>query len=99
MYSFHDILATVEELRLGPLDLAHEASCEILHHNAVRACEEAKDILNKVALPIRQLFPVLHVLAEVNLLSSPENGHVILVHGPNVGMANGEDNETILIGV
>lgn len=94
MDAFYDILATVEELRLWTLHFARETHREILHDDAVAACEEADDILDKVAFIVGQLLPVLHVLREVNLLSRPEDSHVLLVFGPDVWMLDGEDCET-----
>ena len=96
MHGLQQILATVEEFRLWPLDLAHETRGEILHDNPVTACEESEDILDKVALVIRELLPVCHVLAQVNFLGRPENGHVLLVFRPNVVVTDWKDDEAVV---
>jgi len=89
-------LARVEELRLRPLDLTHETVGQILHHDSIRASEESDDVLDEVALAVSQFLPVSHVLAEVNLLSHPNDGHVLLVTIPDVLVADREDREAIL---
>ena len=97
MDSLQKILAAVEELRLRPLNLTSEASRQILHHNPVRSSEESKNVLDKVTLIVRELLPVLHILAEVNLLRSPEDRHMLLVLRPEILVLNGEDDEPIRI--
>lgn len=89
-------LARVEELRLRPLDFTHEAVGQILHHDSIRAGKESDDVLNEVALAFSQFLPVSHVLAEVNLLGHPNDGHVLLVTIPNILVADREDREAIL---
>ncbi len=94
---FEQILAGVEEPRLRPLDFAAESCGKILHHNAVGPREESENVLNEVALVVIELLPVLHVAAEVNLLWSPEDGHVLLVFRPEVVVLKREDDEAVVI--
>jgi hypothetical protein len=53
---------------LGELDLLHEAHAEVLEHDAVGGGEEGEDVADEVALVVRQVLPVLLVVAQVNLL-------------------------------
>ena len=97
MNSLEQVLTGIEELRLRPLNLSRESRRKILHHNTIRACEEAENILDEVSFIVSELFPVLHVLAEVNLLRSPKDRHVLLVFGPEVIMFDRENHKTVRI--
>jgi len=46
-------------------------------------------VLDKVLLIFLQLLPVLFVLAQVDLVDSPEARHLVLVHLPNVVVLDG----------
>lgn len=39
--------------------------------------------------------PVLGVLAKVDLVNSPEAGHLVLVHLPNIVVLDGQDDEAV----
>ena len=93
----HLVLYCVEELGLRPLDLTSEAGSEILHDNAVRACKEANDVLNKVALIGSELLPILHILAKVNLLGEPNHSAVILVLLPEISLLDRKENKPIVV--
>ena len=57
----------------------HEARGQVLQHDAIRGGKEGEDIRHKVALIIRQLPPVPHVLAQIHLLCRPVTGLRLLV--------------------
>lgn len=54
---------------LRDLHLLHEAHAEVLEDDAVRGGEEGENVGDEVLLVIGELLPVLHVVAQVNLLS------------------------------
>jgi hypothetical protein len=56
-------------------------------------------VFNEMTLTVIQLLPMRHILAQINLLGRPEDGHVLLVFGPNIVVANGEDHKALLIRV
>ena len=45
-----------------------------------------------------ELGPILHILGQIELLGSPEHGHVILVHLPDIVMLDGKDNKPVGVG-
>ena len=65
--------------------LSGEILCQVLVHDAVGGREEREDRRDEVALLVVELLlPVLHVVAEVDLLSRPEGRLGLLVHGPDL---------------
>lgn len=81
----HHDLETVEAASLGNLDLPAETLNQVLVHNAVRSSEEGKDVRDEVTLIIIQtVVPVVQILGEVDLFSSPERGLGLLVHLPDL---------------
>mmetsp|Transcript_33811 Transcript_33811/g.82954 ORF Transcript_33811/g.82954 Transcript_33811/m.82954 type:complete len:368 (-) Transcript_33811:96-1199(-) len=88
-------LEPVEGASLGHLDLLHEAHAEVLQHDAVGRREEGEDVADEVLLVVGQLLPVLHVVAQVNLLSGPEGRLGLLVHLPDVVVLDGEHGEAV----
>lgn len=95
MDRLHQILAGVEELCLRNADLTSEAHCEVLHHDAIATRKESKYVLDEVTLIVRECHPIFHILAEVNLFRDPEDRHMLLLLGPDVGVLNGEDDVAV----
>ena len=63
--------------------LSGEILCQVLVDDAVRGREEREDRRDEVALLVVELLlPVLHVVAEIDLLSRPERGLSFFVHSP-----------------
>ena len=87
-------LVTVEEARLGNLDLVQEILREILLHDAVGTGEKCQDVLDKVLfVGLEFVVPVVAVLAEINLLGRPETRDGALVHVVHVGVLDGKGRE------
>jgi len=55
-------------VQLRELDLLHEAHAEVLEHDAVGGGEEGEYVADEVPLVVRQVLPVLLVVAQVHLL-------------------------------
>lgn len=82
---FHHNLEAVEASRFGNLYLAREALDKVLVDNAIGGSEEGEDVGDEEALVIVQtLVPVVKVLGEIDLLSSPEGSLSLLVHLPDL---------------
>lgn len=81
----HHDLETVEATSLRDLDLATETLDEVLVDDAVRRGEESQDMGDEVALVIVEaVVPVVQVLGQIDLLSSPEGSLGLLVHLPDL---------------
>jgi len=93
----HLVLDRVEEFRLGPLDFTRESHGQILHHNPVRSREESNNVLDEMALVVRELLPVRHVLGKINLLREPHHCTVVLVLLPEVVVLDGEEHKPFLV--
>ena len=63
----HGDLETVEEARLGHLNLGAEALHQVLVDDAVGGSEEGQHVGDEVALIVLEAFPVIQVLGEVHL--------------------------------
>lgn len=46
-------------------------------------------MLDEMLLVLFEVLPVLDVLTEINLVDSPEAGHLILVHLPDIMILDG----------
>lgn len=81
----HHDLEAVEAARLGDLDFARETLNQVLIDDAVGSGEEGENVRDEVLLIIVDLVvPVVEILGQINLLSSPERGLGLLVHLPNL---------------
>jgi hypothetical protein len=94
---FHHHLEAVKATGFGHLDLCAETLSQILKHDTVGGSEERENVLDKVLLIWREFEPVLGVLAEIDLVNSPEAGHLVLVHLPDVLILDGKDNEPVRV--
>jgi len=54
-------------------------------------------MLDEVLLILGEFLPVLDVLSQVNLFSSPESGLLVLVHLPDVVILNWEEHEPVRV--
>ena len=52
-------------------------------------------MLDEVSLILGESLPVLDILSQVDLLSSPESGLLVLVHLPDVMVLDGEKHEAV----
>ena len=89
MNVLHHHLEAIEAASFRNLDLSGEALCQVLQNNSIRGSEEGQYMVDKVLLILLERLPVLTVLVKVNLVYSPETGHLILVHLPNVMILDG----------
>jgi len=81
----HHDLETVEATRFWNLNFSTEALDQVLVDDTVRGGEEGEDVRDEEALVIVEtLVPVVKVLGEINLLSSPEGSFGLLVHLPDL---------------
>jgi hypothetical protein len=46
---------------------------------------------------IVQIFPMLHVVGEIDLFGGPKAGLVFFIHLPDAGIIDGEDHKPILV--
>ena len=63
----HGDLEAVEAARLGDLHLLHEPFHQVLVHDPVRGGEEGEHVRHEISLVVFQVFPVFHVLGQVDL--------------------------------
>ena len=61
-------------------DFVGKVVTQVLVENTIGSGKECKNMVNKVALVVRQLGPVRNVCSKVNLLQLPEGGFGFLVH-------------------
>ena len=54
-------------------------------------------MLDEVLFVLVQFFPVLGVLAQVDLVNRPEAGHLIFVHLPDVFVLDWQDYEAVRV--
>ena len=91
-------LKSVEAARLGDLNLRGKALAEVLVDDPVRSRKEGENVLQEIPLVVVELLvPLLHVLAQINLLRGPEAGLGLLVHFPHGGVLEGKQDEPFLV--
>lgn len=88
-------METVKTAGLGDLDFGCEPLSKIFQHNAIRGGKESKNVLDEMSLVLCEFFPILDILSEVDLLSSPECGLLVLVHSPYVVILNREEYKAV----
>ena len=71
MHGLQQILATVEEFCLWPLDLIGKVRGQVLVNNPVGTSEETQDPLDEMLLALRKGCVVLEVLGGIHLLWDP----------------------------
>ena len=54
-------------------------------------------MLDEVLLVFGEFWPVSLVTTEVDLIDSPEAGHLVLVHLPDVLVLDGQDDEAVWV--
>lgn len=80
----HD-LESIEAASFSNLDLSTETLKQVLVDNAIRGSEEGENVGDEVSLIIVQtVVPVVQVLGQVDLFSSPERSFGLLVHLPDL---------------
>ena len=83
MDTLHHDLEAIEAPGFSSLHLIGGVFNEVPIDNTVRSHKKSKDMGYKVAfVVIETVVPVMEVLGEVQLLSSPEGGFSLLVHLP-----------------
>lgn len=90
-------LEAVEAARLGHLHLRAEVHGQVLVHDAVAGREERQHMRDEVALVVREVAPVLHIVDQVQLLGRPEAGLGLLIHGPHLGLLDREEHESVRV--
>ena len=93
----HHDLETVECPCFCPTDFVGEVDDEILVHDTIACSKESENVLEEMLLVFVELFPVFHVLSEIDFFCSPKRCSVLFVHSPDIVMFNREQNETIQI--
>ena len=92
----HDLEA-IEEAGLRHLDFLAEALDQVFVDDPVRPRKEREHVLDKELLVVVQLFPVVHVVREVNLLGRPNRRLRLFVKLPRLGLLDREDDESARI--
>jgi hypothetical protein len=90
-------LKTIEAVCLGHLHLFHEATHQVLCHDAVTSGKECQNVLDEVLFISCERLPVLHVITEIDLLGGPEGGLGLLVHLPDALVADGEQYKALRV--
>jgi hypothetical protein len=54
-------------------------------------------VLDEVLLVLVEFWPVLRVLAEVDLVDGPEASHLVLVHLPNVFVLDRQNHKAVRV--
>lgn len=81
----HHDLETVEAAGLRNLDLSAETLNKVLVDDTIGSSEESKHVGDEVTLIIVEaVVPIVQILGQINLLSSPERGLGLLVHLPDL---------------
>jgi hypothetical protein len=94
----HHDLESIEAASLGDLDLGAESLNEVLVNNAIRGGKEGKDMRDEELLILSQaVVPVVKILGQINLLSSPERSLVLLVHLPDLMVLDGKEDEAVRV--
>ena len=94
---FDGDLEAVEAASFGHLHLLHEALDQVLVDDAVAGGEEGQHVRQEVALVLLERLPVGQIATQVHLLDGPEGSLGFLVHLPNVGVLDGQNDETTRI--
>ncbi|KAL0906762.1 hypothetical protein M5K25_025281 [Dendrobium thyrsiflorum] len=93
---FDGDLKTIEGASLRQLHLQHEAAGKVLKNDSVRCSKEGQNVSYEVALVRGEgLIPVAEVLGEVDFLCCPEGGFGLLVHLPNLRIADRKHTEAV----
>jgi hypothetical protein len=90
-------LKTVEAAGFWNLNFCAESLRKIFKHNAITCSKESEHVFNEVLLVLCELFPVLCVLTEIDLINGPETSHLIFVHFPDVFILDWKDYEAVRI--
>jgi hypothetical protein len=92
---FHHHLEAVEASGFGNLDFGAETLGEIFKNNTVRGCKKSEYVFDEMLLIGSESLPILHVLAEVDLIDGPEASHLVFIHLPNVFVLDRKDDKAI----
>lgn len=91
--SLHGILESVEQTRHRALDFALKPDCQVLLNDPIASCEERQNCLDEMALIRGERLKV--VTREVDLLSSPEGGELLLLHLVEILLVVGNREEGV----
>ena len=81
----HHNLESIEASSFWGLYFAAESFDKVLVDNTIGCGEEGEDVANEKSLVIVEfVVPVRNVLAEIDFLCSPERGHGLFVHSPDL---------------
>jgi len=92
---FHSDLETVESTGLGDLNLVGELHGQVFVDNAIRSGEEGENHLDEMLFLFVEVLPIGKVRREIDLLSGPETGLLLLVFFPDAGVFDGQDDESL----
>lgn len=94
MNVFNHDLESVETSGFCHLNLPNESLSQILIHDPIWGSEEGQDIRDEVFLVLRQTIPMLKIFREIHFFDRPNGSYCLFVHLPNLGIFNGEDDES-----
>lgn len=93
----HGDLEAVEASSLRDLHLRAELLGKVLQNNPVGCREKGKHVFDEMLLFFVEALPVLEVLIEIDLISSPERSKMFLVHLVDGVVLNGEEHEALRV--
>lgn len=93
----HGNLEAIEAPCFWYLYFGAELLGEVFKDDAIGGSEECKDILDEMLLITAKFLPIFEILIEVDFLSSPETGQMLLVHVPDVIILDREEDEAVRV--
>ena len=91
----HHHLESVEAPGLRNLNFCAEPLSKVFKYNSIRGGKEGEDVLDEVLLVLGKLLPVLGILSQVDLVDSPEAGHLVFVHFPDIFVLDRQNNKSV----
>ena len=93
----HGDLETIETSGLRDLNFCAELLTKIFGDNAIRSSKKGEDVSDEVFFLCVEFLPVFSVLREIDLVSSPEGGKMLLVHFEDRVVLYGEEDKALRV--
>ena len=91
----HHNLESIERTCFRPAHFVREVNAQVFVDNTVACGKESENVLEEMLLVTVEVLPILEVFSQINFFGSPEAGHLLLVHLPNIRVLNREQYESI----
>ena len=95
MNVLHHHLEPVEAPRFSDLNLSGEPLSKVFKHYPVTGSEKCKHVFDVMLLALIEFFPVLEILSQIDFLSGPKCGFLVLVHLPDVVVLDREQYKSV----